>query len=84
MFDELSPEQRAEHIAYASLEPFGEVRRDMRMARLLQFYYDSNRSKNSKSMRLGDFMLYPDFASDTEAGDATEAELLNALGDKRG
>lgn len=84
MFDELSPEQRAEHIAYASMEPFGEVRKDMRMARLLHFYTESNRSAKSKKSKLVNFMLYSDFHEpDEEATGATEADLLNALGSGR-
>lgn len=86
MFDELTHEQRAELLLYAAEEPFGEVRHDMRMAKLIQFYYESNRGTNAKRSKLGSFMLYSDFwpqAQDENEG-ASEADLLNAVGGSRG
>ena len=70
-------------MTYAAIEPFGEVRHDMRMARLIQFYYESNRSKKGDPSKLVNFMLYSDFhevIGSSDDGDATEADLLNALG----
>lgn len=84
MFDELTPEQRCELLAYSASEPFGEVRADMRMAKLIQFYYESNRSKNAKPSKLGAFMLYSDYWPEAESQGASEADLLNALGGTRG
>lgn len=80
MFDELTPEQGAELRVYAASEPFGEVREDMRMARLIQFYYESNRSKHSKPSKLSHFLLYSDLAEEAEEQGATELALLNAVG----
>jgi hypothetical protein len=52
----------------------------MRMARLIQFYYESNRSSKGKPSKLAQFLLYPDLAEEAEASGATEADLLNAIG----
>ena len=77
MLDALTPEQAYELCCYHSMEPFGEVRADIRMARLLQFYYDSKRGKKGKKFRLEDFMLYEIGKRDED--EASEAALLRAL-----
>lgn len=78
MLDELTPEQAYELILYHGIEPFGEVRKDMRMAKMMQFYYDSKRGSKGKSILLGEFMMYEDIAE--KASDpAGEAALLKAL-----
>lgn len=79
MLNELTPEQRFELTAYFAMEPFGEVREDMRMARWLQFYYDAKRGKKGAARALGEFMLYDDFMEAARGNQASEASMLRAL-----
>lgn len=82
MIRELSPEQVYELCCYHSAEPFGEVRRDMRMARLIQFYYDVRRGKRGRNLSLGELVLYDDMVADA-SDPASESALLEALGGRR-
>jgi hypothetical protein len=60
MIDSLSPEQAYELQLYYSVESFGEMRNDLRMANMLRFYYDIKRGKKGKKLSLGELTLYPD------------------------
>lgn len=60
------------------MEPFGEVRDDLRMANMIKFYYDSRRGKKGKAVTLGSFSLYDDLMAEPEP--ASEAALIRALG----
>lgn len=64
---------------YHAIEPFGEVRRDMRMARMIQFYYDAKRGKRGKALALGALTLYDDLV-EKASDQASESALLAALG----
>ena len=77
--DDLTPGQLFELCLYHVIEPFGEVREDLRMASIKQFYYDSKRGKKGKRVPLGDFALYPHLYEKTDG--ASEADLLRALGE---
>lgn len=79
MLEQLSPEQAYELCCYHGIEPFGEVRKDLRMARLLQFYYDAKRGKKGNQMSVEQFVLYGDIA-ESASEPASEAALLRALG----
>lgn len=43
--------------AYYELEPFGEVRADLRAASITQMLYNVNRGKNQRALPLKDFLL---------------------------
>jgi hypothetical protein len=75
----LTPEQALELRLYHRLEPFGEVRSDLRMAHAIRFYYDSKRGKKGKSLTLGELTLYPDLAEE-ESERASDSELRETLG----
>jgi len=47
----------AEWQAYYKINPFGEIRDDMRMARICSILYNSWRGKGSQSMSESDFMF---------------------------
>lgn len=59
------------------MEPFGEVRQDLRMAKWIQFFYDSKRGRKGKTFSLGEFTMYADLAEEPEP--ASEAALLRAI-----
>ncbi len=80
MLDELTAEQQFELFHYHAIEPFGEVRDDLRMAKLIQFYYDAKRGKKGRRMSLADFVLYADMNEAAQENRSSEAALLNALG----
>lgn len=85
MFEQLTPDQAFELCAYHGIEPFGEVREDLRMAHILRCYFDSNRRKGSQKIPLGSLTLYPDIieAAQEAAGTNDLKAHLAALGAKR-
>lgn len=76
MLEELTPEQQFELCHYASIEPFGEVRSDMRTALQAKQRYDIARGRRGRDMALGEFMLYRDIAEDTAKHKATESLVI--------
>lgn len=80
MLDELTSEQQFELFLYHATEPFGEVREDLRMAKMLQFYYEGKRGKRGRKIPLGDFAMYADLSEDRSGERASETDLLKALG----
>ena len=52
----MSSKQFSEWMAYDTLEPFGEIRADIRNAMLCAILVNINRGKNSKPAKLEDFM----------------------------
>lgn len=63
------------------MEPFGEVRDDLRMARMLNFYYDSKRGKRGERRSDAQFVMYDDISE--RANDAASpAALARALGNR--
>ena len=78
MFEVLTPEQAFELRYYASIEPFGEVREDFRMAALMRQQYDIARGRKGRSLARGEFVLYQDIAESTTQHKAA-ASLTSAL-----
>lgn len=72
MLAELTPEQAFELCAYHGIEPFGEVRDDLRMAHVLRCYFDSKRAKGQKRIPLGSLTLYPDIIESAEEQSGTQ------------
>jgi hypothetical protein len=61
MLSEMTSEELTEWMAYGEIEPFGEVRSDLRMAKICETMVNVNRvSKDSPVAKVSDFM--PDFA----------------------
>jgi ssRNA-specific RNase YbeY (16S rRNA maturation enzyme) len=79
MLARLTPEQAYELQLYHAMEPFGEVRDDMRMANVLRFYYDAKRGKKGDPLTLGELMLYRDFA-EAAAEQRGDRDLQKFLG----
>ena len=61
------------------MEPFGEVRDDMRWANWIRWYYDSKRGKKGEKLTLGELTLYPDIADEARTARST-ADLQAYLG----
>ena len=80
MLSEISSRQFAEWMAYGRLEPFGEERDDLRMGIVASVIANSNRGKNQKPYKPGDFM--PSFEPETEeqAAERLIAKARAALG----
>lgn len=81
MLEELSPAQAFELMEYAAMEPFGEVRADLRMAHAMLQAYDIARGKSGRKLTLGEFTLYADIAEASRGRRKTDAltQQLNAL-----
>ena len=56
MLSEITSMQFAEWMSYATLEPFGEDRADLRMGILASVIANSNRGKNQKPFHASDFI----------------------------
>ena len=75
--------QFAEWMSYATLEPFGEERADLRMGIIASTIANANRGKNQKPYGPKDFM--PSFEEETEeqASARLQAKAMVALGGMR-
>jgi hypothetical protein len=76
---ELTPEQLYELCCYHAVEPFGEVREDLRMANLLCTYVASKAGKRGRKFTLGEFVMYQDIRDDA-TDPAGVSALLRATG----
>jgi hypothetical protein len=79
MLEQLTPEQAFELQAYAAMEPFGEVRMDLRFAHILASYFGANSKKGTKIPSLGAFTLYADLIDAAKERDEESGELRAAL-----
>ena len=86
MLNQLTPEQAFELCAYHGIEPFGEVREDLRMAYLLSSYVRANSKKGAKVPPLASFTLYRDLieSSEEQEGDSELMKVLAGFAEKSG
>lgn len=78
MLAQLTPEQGYELMLYHAMEPFGELRDDMRLAQMLEFYYTAKGGQKKRTMRLTDFILYADIREEMHKRNVS-ADLRAAL-----
>lgn len=83
MLDQLTAEQAYELCAYHEIEPFGEVRDDLRMDHSLRLYFAGN---GSKQIPCGALALYSDIHEAAQIEDSTKdlQSHMESLGAKRG
>ncbi len=75
MLEQLTPVQAYELSEYATIEPFGEVRSDLRMANAMLQVYNVNRGKKGRRMKLGEFTLYDDIVESASQEESLQSRL---------
>jgi hypothetical protein len=83
MLARMSSEELSMWMAYEVLEPFGQVRADMRSAQICSTLANINRSKETKPFSVSDFMFRFDQAYLTSAGSdemAGKAKIQSVMG----
>lgn len=71
MLEQLTPEQAFELCAYHGIEPFGEVRDDLRMDKILRIYIDSHRKKGTKPLAWGSMAMYQDIVESSQEAEGS-------------
>ena len=79
--DEFTNNELVEWMVYSKLEPFGELRADMRAARICQVIANANRGKNRKPFTMKDFMLFKELPTSRPQKQTTEQmkEILMSM-----